>query len=122
MLVEGRNMIGLRGRFLGALALVALLALVGGEAAAQKAAKTNNAANNKAGKTAVQVDATKKEIAPLPAASKLTAGQLAQLIDTAIDKKLTAEKVDPSTRSADEEFLRRAYLDITGKIPTADKA
>jgi hypothetical protein len=69
-------------------------------------------------------DATKKgsHAGTLPADTKLSAEQLASHIDQAIDRKLAQEKVDASPRCSPEEFLRRAYLDITGKVPTADRA
>ncbi|MBL8867406.1 MAG: DUF1549 domain-containing protein [Planctomycetia bacterium] len=47
---------------------------------------------------------------------------VARFIDSHIDAKLAAEKVPASPASTDEEFLRRAYLDITGVIPTAEQA
>jgi hypothetical protein len=47
---------------------------------------------------------------------------LAQQIDEAIDACLRAEKVAPSPRCDDGEFVRRVYLDITGHIPSAEKA
>jgi hypothetical protein len=47
---------------------------------------------------------------------------LAQQIDEAIDACLRAEKVVPSPRCGDAEFVRRVYLDITGHIPAAEKA
>ncbi len=47
---------------------------------------------------------------------------LARNIDAAIDARLRAEKVAPSPRCDDAEFVRRVYLDITGHIPSADKA
>ncbi|MBA4065351.1 MAG: hypothetical protein C0501_16895 [Isosphaera sp.] len=58
--------------------------------------------------------------APVPA--KKDAAALARLIDAEVAKELAAAKVDASPRCSDEEFLRRACLDITGVIPTADKA
>jgi hypothetical protein len=58
----------------------------------------------------------------LAAGTKLTAEQLAQHIDGVIGKKLAAEKVTTSPLTSDAEFLRRVYLDITGKIPTAEQA
>jgi hypothetical protein len=69
-------------------------------------------------------DATKASPAGglLPAGSKLTAGQLALHIDKRVGQKVRAEKVTLSPRTDDAEFLRRAYLDLTGKIPTAGKA
>jgi hypothetical protein len=58
--------------------------------------------------------------APNPTAKDPAA--LAKLIDAEVAKELAAAKVEPSARCSDEEFLRRACLDITGVIPTADKA
>ena len=43
--------------------------------------------------------------------------KLAERIDTHIDARLKAEKVTPAPRADDAEFLRRAYLDLTGRIP-----
>jgi hypothetical protein len=58
----------------------------------------------------------------LDAGVKLNAQALAGHIDQAIDARLGAEKVAPSPRCDDAEFIRRVYLDITGHIPPADKA
>src|SRR3984957_3259757 len=54
--------------------------------------------------------------------AKLDPKAVANLIDKAIDQQLKAEKVTLSSRSEDAEFLRRVYLDITGQIPSAEKA
>ncbi|QJX00983.1 DUF1549 and DUF1553 domain-containing protein [Frigoriglobus tundricola] len=43
---------------------------------------------------------------------------LARRIDAHIEARLNAEKVEAAPRADDTEFLRRAYLDITGRIPT----
>src|SRR5262245_21607645 len=53
----------------------------------------------------------------LPAGTKLTDEQPARHIDKVIEAKVKGEKVDLSPKADDAEFLRRAYLDITGKIP-----
>lgn len=58
----------------------------------------------------------------VPAPTTKDAAALARLIDAEIDKKLTEAKIPASAACSDEEFLRRAYLDITGVIPTAEKA
>jgi hypothetical protein len=47
---------------------------------------------------------------------------VAAVIDLEIDAKLKADDVPAGERSTDAEFLRRAYLDLTGIIPTAAKA
>jgi hypothetical protein len=45
-----------------------------------------------------------------------------QIIDRQIDAHLKDNKISASGLADDAEFLRRAYLDITGVIPPADKA
>lgn len=44
------------------------------------------------------------------------------LIDKHIDAKLAKLNIEPSTLCSDEDFLRRAYLDLAGTLPTADAA
>src|SRR5262249_39308682 len=43
-------------------------------------------------------------------------------IDRLISERLNKERVSPSPRSDDAEFLRRVYLDITGRLPTMGQA
>ncbi|MGH7227075.1 MAG: DUF1549 domain-containing protein, partial [Gemmataceae bacterium] len=47
---------------------------------------------------------------------------LARHIDKSIDALLQAEQVPPSPRCDDAEFLRRVYLDLIGRTPTAEQA
>ena len=58
---------------------------------------------------------------PLAIPTSKDAAALARLIDGEIAKKLSDAKIKPSPISSDDEFLRRAYLDITGVIPTAEQ-
>src|SRR5688572_7818 len=44
--------------------------------------------------------------------------KLADRIDAHLDARFAAEKVKPAPPADDAEFLRRASLDITGRIPT----
>jgi hypothetical protein len=55
------------------------------------------------------------------AADKPDAAARARRIDQAVNKRLATEKVPTSPRAADAEFLRRAALDITGAIPSAER-
>jgi hypothetical protein len=57
----------------------------------------------------------------VPAPKVKDAAALAKLIDAEINRKLAEAKITPSPICSDDEFLRRAYLDITGVIPSADK-
>lgn len=50
----------------------------------------------------------------------LKPAEVAQRIDREIAAKLAAAKMPASPRSSDAEFLRRVYLDITGKPPAAE--
>ena len=43
-------------------------------------------------------------------------------VDALVDKKLKAEGLKPFPAISDEVFLRRIYLDIAGRIPTAPEA
>jgi hypothetical protein len=47
------------------------------------------------------------------------APSIAAFIDADIDRHLRDAKLSAAPRTADEEFLRRVSLDITGRIPTA---
>ncbi len=49
--------------------------------------------------------------------SKLTSGD----IDNMIKAKWNEIGLKPSDKTSDEEFLRRIYLDLTGRIPNADE-
>ncbi len=51
-----------------------------------------------------------------------TASQLARRIDQVLHQYQEQEKVVPSQQSSDEEFLRRVYLDLAGRIPTVAEA
>lgn len=44
-----------------------------------------------------------------------------QIIDTEINAALQKKKLTPSPRAEDAELLRRVYLDVLGRIPTADE-
>ena len=58
----------------------------------------------------------------LSANAKLDSRALARHIDEAIDPRIRAEQISLSPRCEDAEFLRRVYLDITGHIPSVEKA
>ncbi len=47
---------------------------------------------------------------------------VAAQIDSELSKRLTAAKIPASPRADDAEYLRRVYLDLTGRIPSAARA
>jgi hypothetical protein len=55
------------------------------------------------------------------AGDRLDASALTRVIDQSIEQRQAAEKATPVPLADDAEFLRRAYLDITGVIPPPDK-
>ncbi|HEY2911291.1 MAG TPA: DUF1549 and DUF1553 domain-containing protein [Gemmataceae bacterium] len=63
-----------------------------------------------------------KPLPPLPPPGPKDARLVAKMIDDAIAKKLADLGKSAAPLATDEEFLRRAYLDLNGVIPTADKA
>jgi hypothetical protein len=42
-------------------------------------------------------------------------------IDKMLQKKWSEKNLKPSGKSSDEDFIRRVYLDVTGRTPTADE-
>ena len=60
--------------------------------------------------------------ARLPAGKKHEPLEVARAIDLHIDQFLSAAKLKASPPTDDEEFLRRVYLDLTGRVPTAEQA
>jgi hypothetical protein len=54
-------------------------------------------------------------------AGKLDPLALSRFIDKAVLYQLEKEKLTPSLRASDAEFLRRVYLDITGVVPPPEK-
>src|SRR5262249_33817954 len=46
----------------------------------------------------------------------------ANFIDDLVNQKLAQLRVEPSPPATDAEFLRRVYLDVIGRLPTAEEA
>jgi hypothetical protein len=119
-------------RSLGLFALVAGLAVLAGDATnsanaqpPEKKGKNKKKFDiNPANPPAPPVAANPPAKAPLgqPPLAKKDPVALAKLIDEHVDKKLAEAKIPASATCSDEEFVRRAYLDVTGTIPTGEKA
>jgi hypothetical protein len=58
----------------------------------------------------------------ITAKSARSVNEVAAKIDAIIDRELEKAKVPASGPASDAEFLRRAYVDILGVIPTVEKA
>lgn len=61
-------------------------------------------------------------VAGRPAGSRLTTDQLAQWIDVRFAATWVDAKFDPPAVVDDATFLKRAYLDLTGSIPSVSQA
>ena len=111
-------MIGRNVRILGGLALAAVVITLAADPAAEGADRKKD----KKPAAARKGDATKRSAPTLAAGSKLSAQQVAAHVDKLVAQKLKDEKIAASAVCSDEDFLRRVTLDLTGKIPTAEKA
>lgn len=58
----------------------------------------------------------------LTTASAADTSAVSKQIDVLVDKGLAKEKLKPNKLASDETFLRRVYLDVTGRIPTPEEA
>ncbi len=85
-------------------------------------AKSEKPADAKPGEKKPDVVAPVKPAAPLGPIGPKDALLVAKMIDEQVSRKLTEAKIAASPLCSDEEFLRRAYLDLTGVIPTSEKA
>ncbi|MCE2415814.1 DUF1553 domain-containing protein [Candidatus Poribacteria bacterium] len=66
--------------------------------------------------TCLTLSCTKTSVAPIRQIPSST-----KHLDRYINATLKRKGIQPSKRSDDAEFLRRVYLDLTGKIPTPDE-
>ncbi len=58
-------------------------------------------------------------VPPLSGEGRLSAKSRAERIDRLIDTQLGQLGIEPNPPSTDEQFVRRVYLDVVGRIPTA---
>ena len=54
--------------------------------------------------------------------SRSEALQYSNFIDQRLFEKMSSDRVTPAGKSSDIEFLRRAYIDLTGRIPNPEAA
>ncbi len=65
----------------------------------------------------------RKNVEPLlPAGKKHSPKQVAAAIDKHVDRFLASAKLKAAPKCDDATFLRRVYLDLTGRVPTAKQA
>ncbi|MBM83202.1 MAG: hypothetical protein CMJ78_21790 [Planctomycetaceae bacterium] len=58
----------------------------------------------------------------LPAGTRHDAGEVASAVDRHLESFLKTSELTASSLTDDEEFLRRVYLDLIGRVPTAEQA
>ena len=69
-----------------------------------------------------QAETTEVEVAPVAPRLQMSAIRSAANIDSLVEADLRKFSISPNPDASDEQFMRRAYLDITGTIPTAHQA
>jgi len=57
-----------------------------------------------------------------PGTADANARRLTDAIDKALDSSWTTARIEPAAAADDAEFMRRVYLDLTGKIPSVERA
>ena len=88
---------------------------------AKKADEAKKAEDAKKAAEAKKVEEPKK-VAVVRPTGKQDAVAAAKMIDRHIDARLQKDNLPPSAPATDADFLRRVYLDITGVIPSYEKA
>jgi hypothetical protein len=66
--------------------------------------------------------AVEMDVAPVSASRRAEAGVSAEEIDFLVEFKLREMGGEPNRLASDENFLRRVYLDVAGRIPSAEEA
>ncbi|MCE9568016.1 MAG: PSD1 and planctomycete cytochrome C domain-containing protein [Planctomycetes bacterium] len=61
-------------------------------------------------------------VQPVKPGQKRGVTAAAKAVDDAIEARLAKDGLKPAEQADDSEFLRRVYLDLTGVVPTAEKA
>ena len=67
-------------------------------------------------------ESTNSPLPGKPNAAREQAYRLADAIDRALSASWAAARVEPAAAADDAEFMRRVYLDLTGKIPSVERA
>lgn len=88
------------------------------KAKAEEAKKPEPAKTEQAAKSAEPAN----QVEPAKPAARADAAAVARLIDEHVNRALAENGVTPSPVCPDADFLRRAYLDITGVVPPAARA
>lgn len=92
------------------------------EEAARKEAEARRAAAEKLQQEREARGEAIEKFNPVRIGAAKDSSAVARFIDAQIEASLAAESVPASPQCTDEEFVRRAYLDITGVIPTSEQA
>lgn len=70
----------------------------------------------------LQKTSVKFDVAKVNAASRIQVQGAARTLDNLVMSELISQSIAPNPNATDEVFLRRVYLDVTGRIPTLHEA